>query len=278
MLDFYFKSPGKFFKYAHKTMPEQCLGYHTHNLFEIYLVIKGESSLTINEKKYPMGRGSICLVNSFEAHKPDFYGSDIIERIIIEFDPALASFFSSDSYDLLHPFTKRPIGEQNYISLNDSQIDQFLDIYKKIESVHKSDEHSALMLKLSYFLELLVLVNEYHSYAYDYSRDNSSSNIKLSKILKFIDENLNKDLSLKTLNEHFHFNPSYLSSMFKKSMGINIHEYILVKRISFARTLLSRGINSTEACFAAGFKDYSSFNRAFNRVVGMSPKKFKGRI
>ena len=41
----------------------------------------------------------------------------------------------------------------------------------------------------------------------------------IGEITQYIEENLEKDLTLNTIAQQFHFNPSYLSSLFKRQTG-----------------------------------------------------------
>ena len=63
----------------------------------------------------------------------------------------------------------------------------------------------------------------------------------------------------------------YLCHLFKLETGISIYQYLTIKRIYYANQLLNTGIPATEACFKAGFNDYSTFYRAYKKVLKKSP-------
>jgi YesN/AraC family two-component response regulator len=105
--------------------------------------------------------------------------------------------------------------------------------------------------------------------------ENTSIPDKLIPILQYIEDNIDKDLSLDVLEHSFYIDKFYLSRLFKKVTGSNLHEFILYKRISRAKQLLSNGNSAIEACALSGFNDYSNFHRIFKRTVGVSPGKYK---
>lgn len=63
----------------------------------------------------------------------------------------------------------------------------------------------------------------------------------IDRICIYIEENLDQDLSLVRLADVIHFNPSYLSRLFKQERGINLSEYIEELRVRQAKDLLRRG-------------------------------------
>ena len=98
---------------------------------------------------------------------------------------------------------------------------------------------------------------------------------KLAPILAYIDENLENDLSLEAIGNRFFLNRFYLSKLFRKSTGSNLHEYIIYKRVSKARRLLSEGHSVTDTAALCGFNDYSNFLRMFKKSVGITPGQYR---
>lgn len=56
--------------------------------------------------------------------------------------------------------------------------------------------------------------------------------------------------------------------------GTTINKYVTARRISIAKALLAEGKNVSEVYGSVGFNDYSSFLKAFVKLVGVSPKKY----
>jgi AraC-like DNA-binding protein len=69
----------------------------------------------------------------------------------------------------------------------------------------------------------------------------------LIPIPDYIDSHPAADLTLETLGRRFYMNQSYLSRLFKKGTGSNIHEFIIYKRISQAKKLPGGGGKIKEA-------------------------------
>lgn len=72
------------------------------------------------------------------------------------------------------------------------------------------------------------------------------------------------------------YSADYLSSLFKRSMGISIVRYTNRLRIKTAKTLLSNhGVSIKEAAFSCGFSDEKYFMKVFKEQEGISPTQYK---
>lgn len=72
------------------------------------------------------------------------------------------------------------------------------------------------------------------------------------------------------------YGADYLSSLFKRSMGISIVGYTNQLRIKTAKTLLSNyDVSIREAAFSCGFSDEKYFMKVFKRLEGVTPSQYK---
>ena len=95
----------------------------------------------------------------------------------------------------------------------------------------------------------------------------------VQQVLSYIGENLSQSLSLETLAERFFVSKYYLSHTFSREVGVSLYRYITLRRLLFARQLLSQGVPAGQVSRSCGFSDYTSFYRAFKSEYGISPKE-----
>ena len=100
-------------------------------------------------------------------------------------------------------------------------------------------------------------------------------NRKVIDLITYINENISSDLSIDLLADHFFLSKYHMMRIFKNETGYSIHQYISEKRILQAKTLIMSGVPATNACLECGFKDYSSFSRAFKNQMGMLPSEIR---
>jgi len=99
---------------------------------------------------------------------------------------------------------------------------------------------------------------------------------RLKRVMDFIGENLEDDLSLGQLATIAGMSPHYFSEMFRQSTGHSPYQYVLLQRIERAKQRLrTRDCSVLTAAVEAGFANPSHFARTFRRIVGISPSRFQ---
>ena len=84
------------------------------------------------------------------------------------------------------------------------------------------------------------------------------------------------DVSLKSIAEHVHLSPSYVSRVFHRETGETVTAYLNRVRVSEAKRLLRiTNMRVSEVCYEVGYQSLSHFTRMFKRVTGLSPRAFR---
>jgi AraC-like DNA-binding protein len=93
---------------------------------------------------------------------------------------------------------------------------------------------------------------------------------RLVRIIKYIQENLDKDLSNNRLAEVALLSPDYISQFFRTLTKRNLQEYVEEQRLTRARELVLNSAESMkEIALRVGFKDPAYFSRRFKHKYDM---------
>ena len=97
--------------------------------------------------------------------------------------------------------------------------------------------------------------------------------------LKFIEAHYREEISQVDVAEAVHLNPSYFSTLFKKSVGMGFSDYLTDLRIEHVKERLvttSEKINAIAA--SKGFNDYQYFVKIFKRLTGLRPSQYREKF
>lgn len=103
---------------------------------------------------------------------------------------------------------------------------------------------------------------------------NGLSKRQLNIIIEYIQNHLDRDLGLKELAFLLHMSPHYFCYLFKQSMRMTPHQYVIQTRVNRAKELLFTGkYTIAQVALMVGFANQSHLNRHFKKLIGVTPGK-----
>ena len=100
---------------------------------------------------------------------------------------------------------------------------------------------------------------------------------KLEIVVNYINDYIQRDLHLAELANLVQMSPYYFSRLFKQSIGVTPHHYAIPCRIEKAKQLLkTQDLSLTYISQQVWFHDQSHFSKTFGKIVGLTPKKYRG--
>ena len=100
--------------------------------------------------------------------------------------------------------------------------------------------------------------------------------LHIRKCIDYIYENLGADLSAGALSEVVRLNPTYLSRLFRKEVGIRLCQFVKEARIDTAQNLLKySNLKYSVIANSLGFSSQSAFIVSCKEITGMTPKEYR---
>jgi AraC family transcriptional regulator len=98
------------------------------------------------------------------------------------------------------------------------------------------------------------------------------------RLIEFIEEHLADEISLAVLAGLAGLSLYHFARVFTQSFGLPPHHYHMARRIDRARSLLQQpALSVTQIGIQIGFRETSSFTRAFRRFTGLTPTEYRCR-
>ncbi len=249
--------------------------FHYHDFHKLILILDGKVKYNIEGLEYELMPFDFVLVNRFMIHKPEIEAQANgkgYDRIILYLsDDFLSNYGLLDSFDKAKELKSYVVRFPANIS---AEIFNMFEIVEADEKKQDKEYAGKLTTRLD-LMKALIAFNKACIMEDFGFKPEARYNRKIIEIIEYIGNNLNKDLSIDLLADKFYMSKYHMMRTFKNETGYSIHQYISEKRILLARSYIMGGMPATNACIECGFRDYSSFSRAFKNQLGIMPSDVK---
>ncbi len=100
---------------------------------------------------------------------------------------------------------------------------------------------------------------------------------KLDKVIKYIGEHIDDELSVQQLSNVAHLSPYHFHRLFSAHMGLSLYQYIKWLRLKRAahQLVVERDKTILTIAMDCGFESHEAFSRAFKHYCGLSPQALR---
>ncbi len=248
---------------------------HHHDFYEIYFLISGDVTYTIESKLYKVLAGDILMISPKELHQVHIQADrSVYERYVLWLSPEFVAQLSSGTSDLLQALDPNRPGYANQLRLHSTDRQRVLSLLEQLYQEDQGGSFGSDLLPRSLLVQLLVTINRLALRQDLPFEDLSRSSKMVTQVIEYINLNYAEPLSLNFLAEKFYVSKYHLSHEFQRQVGTGVYRYIQKKRLQIARHLLSQGQKPNAVYSQCGFADYTGFYRAFRSEYGSSPREF----
>ena len=263
----------KFRLFHLKDKEQKKYSYHYHDFHKLIWFISGNVEYHIEGKTYKLEPHDILLVNKGEIHKPAVGEDAVYERYVFYISTDFLDEHSEEGSNLNQCFQMALKEQGNIIRLNPAQSRMLFETVRLLEKAEGEDIYAKEMYCRILFLKLLIELNRCCIENPEVFHKTARYDKKVVEMIHYINENLSQDLTIEALSSRFYLSKYHMMRKFKEETGYSMHQYVLEKRILAARNLILSGMPATTASTECGFKDYSTFSRAYKKLLGQLPSE-----
>ncbi len=252
------------------------VSFSYHDSIEIQYIFSGKCTYFIRNKLYELEKNDLLIIHNNEPHC--FVNSPKIEKLCLIISKDFLKNIENKQINLKPLLTCRK-GFAHKVRFPDPAETELLVVLKQLIKEYEDikSNRQPFSGRLVYLFSMIL---KYHSEKKTINKKpalNTSQQKYVKEALYFIDQNYTRDIDLNDLAKAVHITPTYFSHLFKKLTGNTFKDYLINKRISFAKEQIAK--NPTEKIISAalfsGFSDLSNFNHVFKKLVGTTPSEYR---
>ena len=245
--------------YFSSAVTEKC-PKHFHRNFELLYIKDSEPfDVEINGMQYQVSTDDIIFVTNYYVHSFESTGHK--QHCLI-----IPPFISGDFASKFKKKTFPPI-------LNDKEFNKTLLPLLENEDMTKGSQ----IIKKGYMLVLIGKLLDH----YPMVKLETNTDIEvIVKILNYIDENYDKNITLDTISSVFGYNKYYFSKLFNRYVKENLTSYINIVRIQnvMKKARKVSKPNIAQLAFENGFDSLATFYRYFSKLYETSPTEYLEKL
>lgn len=246
--------------------------YHYHDFYEIHATLEGVGTFYLDGKEFDIGPGTVSLICYNDLHRIIKQNTNYFERVYIFLTPDFLRN-SSTKWTNLEACFESPGGKRSRMLKTDPvQLKEqlaFIDEQPDPEKFGSDIDYQQQIIKYMMFLNQLAQSEENES-----TPKLVIENERVERMIQYITEHISNPLTLDEMEQHFFVSKYYITREFKKYTGLTFHQYVMKKKLLYAKQLLREYENSSEIYGRCGFTSYSHFLKAFKKEFQMTPKEF----
>jgi AraC-like DNA-binding protein len=245
-----------------KLPPENLDNRHCHSTYEVLYVLDGTGRFMVEGTTFDINPGTLLLIKPFEYHYIDIDNDSSYERYVVHFSD---EHLTADAATLFNSILNNVEGSGRFYS-STTLSPKVLPVFERFDTAESLPDNEKLIYIRTLLSELMIFLSLSNGEKIAINEGELGA-----KVIRYLNENITRDLSLDNIARRFFVSKYYLCRAFKKHNGVSVHVYINHKRVMYAKQLIEQGETASGAAYRVGFGDYSAFYRAYVKVLGKSP-------
>ena len=262
------------YSFSHSMSRVASQGYmiHAHPFYELYYFIRGEVDYLLSGVERTLRPGAMLLILPNEFHGVRVNSAAPYERWTLHFDPGMLG--KERGKLLLEAAEDAPALR----IMEDAQawgMEEAFAIYDDLSEMEEGLQRRLVPVFTEALLGRWLIRRRSLPMP---QRASVPAPSVAKQVAGYLNEHFTERITLDGLAERYFISKSHLNLTFRKTVGMTVMDYLIRKRVAYARQLLGNGLPATQAAAAAGFGDYTSFYRNYVKRFGHAPNQDYSRL
>jgi len=239
---------------------------HLHNHLEVVFLLEGASGTVCEDSEETIYPGDVFISFPNQVHCYPKIGDGHARHLIFIFSPIVCSEFK----DLFHRMT--PISP---VVRNGELDPEIPALAHKIREENSKNTPYKDVITRGYLIAFLGKLLR----SMEFREEKQSDGTLLKSILNYCNKHYTEPLSLDRLSLELNVGKYHISHIFSNKLKISFPDYVNGLRINDAvRKLIDDPDRSiTDIAYDCGFSSTRTFNRAFVKYTGISPREYRDK-
>lgn len=270
--------------YYHTLSPEfnPVIGMHSHDFYEINIVLKGNPAHYLNDRIIVSPVGSVFVIPPYFQHGYYSEENSVIFKLVLS-DEFFSTYFSH-LYSLknfhfiftIEPSLRLKTDINLLLLLSDDELKYINPILERLCQYDYAPQKKLFIAQEFLALNLIAEICTFSNNIINKQKETSNNIHAVIKAMDHINLHYNENIDLHVLAKQCNVSYSTFFRTFKTLFHTTPIQYLSKCRVEKAIDMIKKNTYSlTEIAHSCGFYDSSHFNKVFKAVTGTSPKEFK---
>lgn len=236
--------------------------FHYHQSYEILYILSGKKTYIDTDGFYEMIPGTVALTTPNAIHKTS--DKEVCEKITFYFtEKYMSQNFSQQAHELLiRCFNKKKL------KIDNDSIEYFNQLL--YEAIANSNDKSNFFVYTGKILKYLTDIS------FSQPEQNINSESKINTILKYIQNNSKRIVSIEEIADAFNITKFHLCRLFKEKLDTTPTQYMnIIKTQNMCNILTEKKLNIAQCSKICGFHSSEYAARVFYNIMHMSPTEYR---
>lgn len=256
------------------------MGSHRHEFWEIVFILSGHGWHATGDTRHEVKAGDVLVINNRRTHGYEHTRELCLVNVLVRGDALREAERELGALPGFHAlFTLEPVRWRrreftSRLRLNARDLRNAVDWIGALETEARQNADGGRFLAKSWLMLLIGLLARRYG-----EKTGTETDFRLARLLSRIDLEPEHPFTLAEMAGEAAMSQRSFLRHFREVTGYSPADYVIRARLRQAAHLLDHGdsrLPVTEIAFRCGFNDSNYFARQFRRVMGTTPRRYRG--